>query len=353
MYRMRDRYTVSHGAGKEGLLVVQCTDAQLASPPGLAHAFVLPGIQNYATARCCHLPPFPPPPIEQHHRHNVRFRPLNPSPSDSLKSALDRVHLHSPRRLVFIFVVVLILRHSLALCDFSLRLTHSLCRLTLQRVTLWPCLQIPAQHCLAPAQPSPAQPSPAEPKRSSTRGTNLASPGLRPHPHSSCQSPDSLYCSLARGLYHHPISTFTHLSSFPSCSIHLLQPLFFCPPCYRFSDSISVTCTISPFTSSLYRTRHRLPPRTHSQTLSPRSPVGLHLPHAPAAFAQNCHRAKPEESHPTTQAATDSTPHSPLRPLKQESPSFGHLINPSPPLSGHLIFSHTFNSTLHNQLTPT
>lgn len=158
--------------------------------------------------------------------------------------------------------------------------THSLCRLTLRRVTL---LALPTNSSTAlprssPAESSPAQPSPAEPKpkRLSTRGTNLASPGLRPHPsqtlrqgslpsisevipprsvlsatrvtHSSCQSPDSLYCcSLARGLYHHPIP-----SSLSLIYRHFVPVvLFTCSNQFSVSVPLTlflVTCTISPFT---------------------------------------------------------------------------------------------------------
>lgn len=143
------------------------TDVQLVSPPGLAHAVTVPGIQNYAIARRCHLPPFPPPPIEQTASPTCSISSFKSVPSDSLKSALDRVHLHSPRRLVLnslnfvVFTLVIspprtkkkplhqinqqttTLSQAAAAFTCTLRIffsvqkqTHSLCRLTVQRVTV-------------------------------------------------------------------------------------------------------------------------------------------------------------------------------------------------------------------------
>ena len=80
------------------------TCVQLVSRSGLAHAVTVQSIQNYAIARRCHLPPFPPPPIEQTSSPSCSISPFKSVPSDSLKSALDRVHLHSPRRLVLNFL---------------------------------------------------------------------------------------------------------------------------------------------------------------------------------------------------------------------------------------------------------
>lgn len=145
-------------------------------------------------ARRCHLPPFPPPPIEQHHRHHVRFRPLNPSPSDSLKSALESCTISTLHgALVFIFVVYSTFTLTGKISPPKKNLTkkyrkeirrkkqsgrsgihlhpatpttHSLsllfCRLTEKKShSFWPCQRIPVQHCLGPAQSSPARPSPS------------------------------------------------------------------------------------------------------------------------------------------------------------------------------------------------
>lgn len=59
-------------------------------------------------ARRCHLPPFPLPPHRTASSASCSISPSKSVPSDSLKSALDRVPLHSPRRLPSSLLLLLI-----------------------------------------------------------------------------------------------------------------------------------------------------------------------------------------------------------------------------------------------------
>ncbi|CEI60855.1 unnamed protein product [Fusarium venenatum] len=157
------------------------------SPPGLAHAVTVPGIQNYAIARRCHLPPFPPPPIEQTSSPSCSISPSKSVPSDSLKSALDRnkqsindpqsgrsgIHLH------------LATFHSKKRKKEKNRLIL-FCRLTVQkkRVTVLNSTTNSSTRTHSAALPgsSPVQSSPAKPSREpKPESTNLAShPGFCP-----------------------------------------------------------------------------------------------------------------------------------------------------------------------------
>lgn len=159
----------------------------------------------------CHLPPFPLPPHRTASSASCSISPSKSVPSDSLKSALDRVPLHSPRRLPLslLFVAYFFLhtlhlssrdnprharpqRHSLAPCDFFF---HLFCEQTGQHIFLPPnpnrskkkrvilltafpatlrFTNSPASTAAPRVQSSPAQPSRAQPKPSLSLGTPLA-----------------------------------------------------------------------------------------------------------------------------------------------------------------------------------
>ncbi|CEF77057.1 unnamed protein product [Fusarium graminearum] len=230
------------------------TDVKLVfSPPGLAHAATVPGIQNYAIARHCHLPPFPPPPIEQTSSPSCSISPSKSVPSDSPKSALDRnnqsindpqsgrsgIHLH--------------------LATFH-RLILS-CRLTVQkkRVTVLnsPTSSSTTTHSAALPGSSPVQSSPAKPSREpKPEGTNLAS-----HPG---------FCPLVLGPdpERSPSHPFFHVTSL--LSIHLPITLLLC------SNSISVTATVPTTTTlSVYSHCYCSPASPGYSPLSAPSPHSL------------------------------------------------------------------------------
>ncbi|PTD04777.1 hypothetical protein FCULG_00002382 [Fusarium culmorum] len=222
------------------------TDVKLVfSPPGLAHAVTVPGIQNYAIARHCHLPPFPPPPSNRHRRHHVRFHPLNPSQA-TLRSLLWIVYISTLHGVLTINQSINDPQSGRSGIHLHLATFHRLilsCRLTVQkkRVTVLnsPTSSSTTTHSAALPGSSPVQSSPAKPSREpKPESTNLAShPGfcplvLGPDPERSPshQYPVSQSVSLRTSLYTHPSSSLP--ISLPSDSVLFFTSLLFCLSIY-------------------------------------------------------------------------------------------------------------------------